>query len=229
VRSIVNEVLVGQTQYSYTYAQPPRKDTLYNLAHGTLAAEALRSATTRLTYTMLRDDSMLTDEAARRRDEEARRARISAWLKNMKVLAEGGTLPPKPTGTLRPPITTPLLNPDPHYASLPLSVVVDAPVQKVWGVSGSTATLENGASGVAISSPAKRARSAPSALRVIRSLWDRRSIATPTPSRCVQPAYIRCITERWRRVRSGPGARRFTTRWYGIALYSQMMLRGRSR
>ena len=32
VRSIVNEVLVGQTQYSYTYAQPPRKDTLYNLA-----------------------------------------------------------------------------------------------------------------------------------------------------------------------------------------------------
>ena len=132
VRSIVNEVLVGQTQYSYTYAQPPRKDTLYNLAHGTLAAQAVSPATTRLTYTMLRDDSMLTDEAARRRDEEARRARLSAWLKNMKVLAEGGTLPPKPPGSLHPPITTPLLNPDPHYASLPLSLVVNAPVQKVW-------------------------------------------------------------------------------------------------
>ena len=38
VRPIVNEVRVGQTQHSYTYAQPPRKDTLYNLAHGTLAA-----------------------------------------------------------------------------------------------------------------------------------------------------------------------------------------------
>jgi hypothetical protein len=63
----VNEVLVGQTQYSYTYAQPPRKDTLYNLAHGTLAAEALTPATTRLTYTMLRDDSMLSDDAARKR------------------------------------------------------------------------------------------------------------------------------------------------------------------
>jgi len=131
-RSIVNEVLVGQTQYSYTYAQPPRKDTPYNLAHGTLAGEAVTPTTTRLTYTMLRDDSILADDAARRRDEEARRARVSEWLKNMKVLAERGKLPPKPAGSLRPPITTPLLNPNPHYASLPMSIVVDAPVDKVW-------------------------------------------------------------------------------------------------
>ena len=54
VRSIVDEVIVGQTQYSYTYTQPPRKDTLYNLPHGTLAAEALTASTTRLRYTMLR-------------------------------------------------------------------------------------------------------------------------------------------------------------------------------
>ncbi len=132
VRSIVNEVLVGQTQYSYTYAQPPRKDTLYNLAHGTLAAEALSPTTTRLTYTMLRDVSILPDDAARKRDEEARYGRVSEWLKNMKVLAEGGKLPPKPAGKLRPPITTPLLNPNPHYASLPMSTVVNAPVEKVW-------------------------------------------------------------------------------------------------
>lgn len=132
VRSIVNEVLVGQTQYSYTYAQPPRKDTLYNLAHGTLAAEALTPTTTRLTYTMLRDDSILPDDAARARDQEARRARVSDWLKNMKALAEGGKLPPKPAGRLRPPIATPLLNPNPHYDSLPMSIVVDAPIQKVW-------------------------------------------------------------------------------------------------
>lgn len=39
VRSIVNEVMVGQTQYSYTYAQPPRLNTPYNMAHSTLAAE----------------------------------------------------------------------------------------------------------------------------------------------------------------------------------------------
>ena len=86
----VNEVLVGQTQYSYTYARPPRKDKLYNLAHGTLAAEALTPVTTRLTYTMLRDDSMLPEDAARRRDEEARCARVSEGLKNMKVLAAAG-------------------------------------------------------------------------------------------------------------------------------------------
>ena len=132
VRSIVNEVLVGQTQYSHTYAQPPRKATLYNLAHSTLAGEALSPTTSRLTYTMLRDDSILPDDAARKRDEEARRARVSEWLKNMKVLAEGGKLPPKPAGSLRPPITTPLLNPNPQYASLPMSIVVNAPVQPVW-------------------------------------------------------------------------------------------------
>src|SRR6266851_1843340 len=132
VRSIVNEVLVGQTQYSYTYAQPPRKNTLYNLAHGTLAAEALTPASTRLTYTMLRDDSILPDDVARKRDEEGRRARVREWLKNMKLLAEGGKLPPKPAGSLRPPITTPFLNPNPHYESLLMSIVVVAPVPKVW-------------------------------------------------------------------------------------------------
>jgi len=132
VRSIVNEVLVGQTQYSYTYAQAPRKDALYPLPHGTLAAEALTATTTRLSYTMLRDDSMLADDAARQKDIEARRARCLEWLKNMKVLAEGGKLPPKPAGILRSPIATPFLNPNPHYASLPMSILVDAPVEKVW-------------------------------------------------------------------------------------------------
>ena len=90
VRSIVNEVLVGQTQYSYTYGQPPRKGALYNLAHGTLAAEALTPATTQITYSMLRDDSILPDDAARKQDADLRHARVSEWLKNMKVLAEGG-------------------------------------------------------------------------------------------------------------------------------------------
>jgi hypothetical protein len=141
VRTIVNEVMVGQTQHSYTYAQAPRKNTPYNLAHGTLSAEALTPTTTRLTYTMLRDDSVLPDEAARQRDADGRHARISEWLKNMKVLAEGGTLPPKPEGSLRPPVTTPFLNPNPHYASLPMSIVVNAPVAKVWARVGKTCDI----------------------------------------------------------------------------------------
>ncbi len=132
VRSIVSEVLVGQTQYSYTYAQAPRKDTPYPLAHGTLAAEPLTLATTRLSYTMVRDDSMLADDAARQKDIAARHARLTEWLNNMKVLAEGGKLPPKPPGSLRPPVATPFLNPDPRYVSLPMSLLVNAPVEKVW-------------------------------------------------------------------------------------------------
>ena len=132
VRSIVSEVLVGQTQYSYTYAQAPRKDTPYPLPHGTLAAEVLSPTTTRLSYTMVRDDSMLADDSARQKDIAARHARLTEWLKNMKVVAEGGKLPPKPAGSLRPPIRTPFLNPDPHYVSLLMSIVVNAPVEKVW-------------------------------------------------------------------------------------------------
>jgi Polyketide cyclase / dehydrase and lipid transport len=132
VRSIVNEVLVGKSQFSYTYAQAPRKDTPYPLPHGTLAAESLAPATTKLTYTMLRDDSMLVDDAARQKDIAGRHARLAEWLKNMKVLAEGGKLPPKPAGSLRPPVATPYLNPDPHYVSLPMSIVVNAPAAKVW-------------------------------------------------------------------------------------------------
>jgi len=101
VRSIVNEVLVGATQYRYTYTQPPRKNTLYNLAHGTASAEAITPTTTRLSYTMMRDDSLLPDDAARQHEVESRHVRCAEWLKNMKVLAEGGSLPPKPAGSLR--------------------------------------------------------------------------------------------------------------------------------
>jgi hypothetical protein len=48
------------------------------------------------------------------------------------VLAEGGKLPPKPAGSLRAPIATPFLNRDPRYVSLPMSIVVNAPIEKVW-------------------------------------------------------------------------------------------------
>ena len=132
VRSIVSEVLVGKTQYSYTYAQPPHVKTAWNMAHSTLAAEAVTAATTRLSYTSMRDDSVLADDAARKRDMESRRASFQSWLNNMKTLAEGGTLPPKPAGTLRPPNPEPFLVPNPHYAFVPLSIVVNAPIDAVW-------------------------------------------------------------------------------------------------
>ena len=38
VRSVANEVLVGKTEFSYTYTQPVREGRPYNLYHGTLEA-----------------------------------------------------------------------------------------------------------------------------------------------------------------------------------------------
>jgi uncharacterized protein YndB with AHSA1/START domain len=95
VRSVGNgEVLVGRTELSYTYAQTPKEGTPFNLYHGTVEARPLTPTTSKLVYTLFFDNSMLPDEAARAKDKEARRARFTQALQNMKILAEGGTLPP---------------------------------------------------------------------------------------------------------------------------------------
>jgi hypothetical protein len=39
---------------------------------------------------------MLTDDAAREKDKASRTATFTRALQNMKILAEGGTLPPRP-------------------------------------------------------------------------------------------------------------------------------------
>ncbi|HLI84209.1 MAG TPA: hypothetical protein VKV17_09850 [Bryobacteraceae bacterium] len=96
VRSIGNEVLVGKTELSYTYTQPVREGQVYNLYHGTLEARPLTSTTCKLLYTLVYDNSMLPDDAARERDIERRKTQFTRALQNMKILAEGGTLPPPP-------------------------------------------------------------------------------------------------------------------------------------
>lgn len=96
VRSIGNEVLVGRTELSYTYTQPVREGRPYNLYHGTLEARPLTATTSKLIYTLVLDNSMLADDAARQADIERRRTQFTQALKNMKILAEGGTLPPAP-------------------------------------------------------------------------------------------------------------------------------------
>jgi len=94
VRSVANEVLVGKTELSYTYTQPVREGRPYNLYHGTLEARPVTATTSRLVYTLMFDNSMLADDAAREADLANRRSRFMIGLKNMKILAEGGTLPP---------------------------------------------------------------------------------------------------------------------------------------
>jgi Polyketide cyclase / dehydrase and lipid transport len=96
VRSIGNEVLVGKTELSYTYTQPVREGRPYNLYHGTLEARPLTATTCKLVYTLVYDNSMLADDAARERDKAQRTAQFTRALENMKTLAEGGTLPPPP-------------------------------------------------------------------------------------------------------------------------------------
>ncbi len=96
VRSVGAEILVGKTEYSYTYTQPVREGRLYNLYHGTLEARPVDAATTRLLYTLVYDLSLVAgDDAAKAADVERRRVSFTRALGNMKILAEGGALPPR--------------------------------------------------------------------------------------------------------------------------------------
>ena len=96
VRSVANEVLVGKTELSYTYTQPVRNDRPYNLYHGTLEARPVTANTSKIVYTLFFDNSMLADDAAREADRARRVMQFTTALENMKILAEGGTLPPAP-------------------------------------------------------------------------------------------------------------------------------------
>src|SRR5262245_1945853 len=96
VRSVANEVLVAKTELSYTYTQPVREGRPYNLYHGTLEARPVTATTSKLVYTLVFDNSLLADDAARQADFERRRTQFTQALQNMKILAEGGTLPPAP-------------------------------------------------------------------------------------------------------------------------------------
>ena len=94
VRSVGTEVLVGKSELSYTYTQQVRADRPYDLYHGTLEAKPVSATTSKLLYTLVYDDSLLPDAAAREKDRARRTATFTRALENMKILAEGGTLPP---------------------------------------------------------------------------------------------------------------------------------------
>ncbi len=98
VRSLRNgtviEILVAKTALSYTYTQPVREGVRYNLYHGTVEVVPVSAATSKIVYTLVFDNSMLADDAAREKDIQQRSAQFTRALNNMKTLAEGGTLPP---------------------------------------------------------------------------------------------------------------------------------------
>jgi hypothetical protein len=97
VRSVGAEILVAKTEYSYAYTQPVREGRPYNLYHGNLEARAIDANTTKLLYTLVYDLSLVAgDDAAKAADVERRRTAFNRALGNMKILAEGGMLPPRP-------------------------------------------------------------------------------------------------------------------------------------
>lgn len=129
VRSIGNEVLVGGSRYSYTYAQAPRAGKLYNFYHGTLLVVPSSPDTARLNHLVFLDTSML-DAAARKKVLADLEARLTLSVANMKTLAEGGKVSASPPA---PPVDpTPFQNPAPRYVSIPMQVAVNADVETVW-------------------------------------------------------------------------------------------------
>ncbi len=97
VRSVGSEILVGKTELSYTYTQPVRDGRPYNLYHGTLEVRPVTAKTSKLVYTLVYDTSIIPgDDAAKTADVERRRTAFTRALGNMKILAEGGKLPPPP-------------------------------------------------------------------------------------------------------------------------------------
>ena len=96
VRSVAGEIMVGKTELSYTYTQTVKANRPYNLYHGTLEARPVTATTSKLVYTLVFDNSMLPDDAAREKDRTGKTAQFTQALQNMKILAEGGTLPPAP-------------------------------------------------------------------------------------------------------------------------------------
>jgi hypothetical protein len=93
VRSIaggrVIEVLVGRTDLSYGYTQPPKEGQFYNLYHGYLEAKPVTANTSKLIYTMMYDTQHM-DQAAKDAEEARRRKMFGGALKNMKEIAEAG-------------------------------------------------------------------------------------------------------------------------------------------
>jgi len=81
---------------SYTYTQAVREGRPFDMYHGTLEARPVTATTSKIVYTLFFDNSMLPDDAARERNLAQRKTTFMQALENMKILAEGGTLPPAP-------------------------------------------------------------------------------------------------------------------------------------
>ena len=84
----VKEILIAQTELSYGYTQPVREGRVYDLYHGFMEARPVTASTSKMIYTLVYDNSMLADQAARDTDVTRRRTNFENALKEMKRIAE---------------------------------------------------------------------------------------------------------------------------------------------
>jgi len=81
----IDEVLVGKTAHSYTYAQP----TSTILYHGTLDVVPDGEKRSKILYSLIYDQEPLGTDEAKAADRERRTKTFIAALESMKKLAEG--------------------------------------------------------------------------------------------------------------------------------------------
>ena len=85
----IKEILVAQTELSYGYTQPVREGRVYDLYHGFMEARPVTAKTSKMIYTLMFDNSMLADDAARAADIARRKDNFGKALAEMKRIAEG--------------------------------------------------------------------------------------------------------------------------------------------
>jgi len=85
----VKEILIAQTELSYGYTQPVVDGRVYDLYHGFMEARPVTANTSKMIYTLVFDNSMLADDAARAADVARRKANFEKALAEMKRIAEG--------------------------------------------------------------------------------------------------------------------------------------------
>ena len=92
VRSLLGgrilEIMVAQTELSYSYTQPAIEGEFYNLYNGFMEARPLTDSTSKMLYTLTLDVSNLAYQAAKDADIERRRGVLTSALCAMKDLAE---------------------------------------------------------------------------------------------------------------------------------------------
>ena len=84
----VLEILIAKTELSYGYTQPVREGRVYDLYHGFMEARPVTATTSKMLYTLMYDNSMMADQAARDADVARRKASFEKALQEMKRIAE---------------------------------------------------------------------------------------------------------------------------------------------